>query len=96
MVERIVIVKGQLGLHARAAAKLVLLASQFESRLSLERIDRSASADAKSILSVLMLAASRGTELRAIAEGQDELEAIVALDGWFDDGFSEPDPGANS
>ena len=96
MVERILIVKSQLGLHARAAAKLVRLASQFQSRLSLERMDRTATADAKSILSVLMLAASRGTELRAIAEGHDEMEAIVALDVLFDDGFGENDHGATS
>lgn len=96
MVERIFVVKGQLGLHARAAARLVRVASGFQSRLSLERVDGGATADAKSILSILMLAASRGTKLRAIAEGQDELEAIVALDGLFDGGFDEVKQGTKN
>ena len=50
------------------------------------RADRSASADAKSILSVLMLAASRGTELTVTAEGADEREALDALCGLIADG----------
>jgi phosphotransferase system HPr (HPr) family protein len=89
MIERILTVKGQLGLHARAAARLVRIASGFQSRLSIERLDGSATADAKSILSVLMLAASRGTKLRVIADGHDETEAMVALDGLFANAFGE-------
>ena len=61
MVERMLTVVGQLGLHARAAAKLVRVASQFQSTLKLQRVDNNQSADAKSILNVLMLAASAGT-----------------------------------
>ena len=52
-------------------------------------MDGSASADAKSILNVLMLAASGGTELRAIADGHDEAEALAALSGLFENGFGE-------
>jgi phosphocarrier protein HPr len=89
MVELTVAVRNKLGLHARAAARLVRTANQFRSELRLERIDGSASADAKSILSVLMLAASGGTELRAIADGQDEQAAIAALAGIFEAGFGE-------
>jgi phosphotransferase system HPr (HPr) family protein len=89
MIERTIVVKARLGLHARAAAKLVRLATRFKSRLSLERIDGNASADAKSILSVLMLAASQGTQLRAIADGEDEEEAIRAIDALFNDEFGE-------
>jgi phosphocarrier protein HPr len=89
MIERSFTVTGRLGLHARAAAKVVQVASQFQSSLLLQRLDRSTSADAKSILSVLMLAASYGTELRAIAEGTDEKEAIDALDGLFSNGFGD-------
>jgi phosphotransferase system enzyme I (PtsI) len=91
MIERTFIVKARLGLHARAAAKLVREANKFQSRLSLARIDGGSQADAKSILSVLMLAASRGTELRAIVEGPDEQAAISALDRLFCDGFGEAD-----
>ena len=79
MVERSVLVVNRLGLHARAAARLVRTASAFQSSIRLERADRSASADAKSILSVLMLAAARGTELRVSAEGPDEAIALGAV-----------------
>lgn len=89
MIEQRVVVINRLGLHARAAALLVRTASCFQSMLRLERIDGTASADAKSILSVLMLAAARGTELRATAEGVDESDAISALGRLFADGFGE-------
>lgn len=79
----------RLGLHARAAARLVRTASAYRSHVRLERADRSASADAKSILSVLMLAASRGTELRATADGADEREALDAVCGLIEGGFGE-------
>jgi phosphocarrier protein HPr len=89
MVERCVKITNRLGLHARAAALLVRTANTFQSALRLERADGTAAADAKSILSVLMLAASRGTELRATAEGADEVEAMSALCGLFANGFGE-------
>lgn len=89
MIERRVSVVNRLGLHARAAARLVRTASAFRSRVRLERADRSASADAKSILSVLMLAASRGTDLRATAEGADEVEALAAVCDLIAGGFGE-------
>lgn len=92
MVERTFTVKAQLGLHARASARLVRLAMSFQSQLSLERLDGSATADAKSILSVLMLAASQGTELRLIADGVDEHQAMTALDDLFGNSFGESDP----
>lgn len=89
MVERTFTVTGQLGLHARAAAKLVRVASGFESSVRLERKEGGPSADAKSILSVLMLAASCGTELRATAEGPDEEKAIDELGRLFSGAFGE-------
>lgn len=89
MVERFLTVIGQLGLHARAAAKLVRIAAQFQSSIKLERVDTGQSADAKSILNVLMLAASSGTSLRAIAVGPDEVAALDALDALFRDSFGE-------
>lgn len=93
MVERTFIVKARLGLHARAAAKLVRVATQFQSQLSLARIDGGATADAKSILSVLMLAASQGTKLRATAEGQDEQEAMSAVVELFGNELADVDAG---
>jgi phosphotransferase system HPr (HPr) family protein len=89
MVERTLLVKAHLGLHARAAAKVVRVAREFSSKMELRRIDNSVSADAKSILSVLMLAASQGTELHATAEGIDEEAALGAIDKLFADSFGE-------
>ncbi len=91
MVERQITVTNRLGLHARAAARLVRSASSFRCNIRIERADRSASADAKSILSVLMLAAARGTELRVIADGEDERDALDAVCALFTSGFGEDD-----
>jgi phosphotransferase system HPr (HPr) family protein len=82
-------VTSRLGLHARAAANLVRVASQFQSSLTLQRLDGHAEADAKSILSILSLAASRGTELRVVAQGVDEQDALDALAGLFSRDFDE-------
>ena len=92
MIERTLMIKARLGLHARAAAKLVRVASGYESEVQLRRLDTSASADAKSILSILMLAASHGTALQASAEGVDEEAAIHAIEQLFADGFGELEP----
>lgn len=89
MAERRVQVTSRLGLHARAAANLVRVASQFRSSLTLKRLDGNAEADAKSILSILTLAASRGTELRVVADGVDEQEALDAVVGLFSRDFDE-------
>ena len=89
MAERRVQVTSRLGLHARAAANLVRVAMQFQSSLTLQRLDGNAEADAKSILSILTLAASRGTELRVVAHGDDEQEALDAVVGLFSRDFDE-------
>lgn len=91
MIQRQVVITNRLGLHARAAALLVRTASSYKSSLRLERADKTAAADAKSILSVLMLAAARGTELLASAEGVDEQEAMNAISRLFANGFGEND-----
>jgi len=87
--ERRVQVTGRLGLHARAAANLVRVASQFQSSLTLQPLDGHAEADAKSILSILTLAASRGTNLKIVAHGVDEQEALDAVVGLFSRDFDE-------
>jgi phosphocarrier protein HPr len=89
LVECRVRIVNRLGLHARAAAKLVRAATAFRSSLKLIRLDRSSTADAKSILSVLMLAAARGTELQVTAEGPDEEAALDALCQLIGGGFGE-------
>ncbi len=78
-----------LGLHARAAAQLVCLASGFKSKIKLHRADNHVVADAKSILSVLTLAASKGVELKVEVEGKDESEAMQAIEEIFRKGFGE-------
>jgi phosphocarrier protein HPr len=96
MIERTLLIKARLGLHARAAAKLVRVANGFQSQVMLRRLDglggTDMSADARSILSVLMLAASCGTELQASAEGIDEEAALNAVAQLFADGFGETEP----
>ena len=90
MLETRLQVTSRLGLHARAAANLVRVASKFKSSLTLQRLDGNAEeADAKSILSILTLAASRGTALKIVAEGLDEQAALDAVVGLFTRDFDE-------
>ena len=90
MHQRTVTIKNQLGLHARAAARLVRLAGTFESSVRLARCDaRHKTADARSILGVLMLAATQHTELEILAEGGDEVAAVEALCALIEDKFGE-------
>lgn len=77
MVERQVEVANRLGLHARAAAKLVHAASRFESDITLVRDGEEV--DAKSILGVLLLAAAQGTLLTIRCRGADEQRALEAI-----------------
>ena len=91
MTERQVTIANRLGLHARAAAQLVKTAGLFKSNVRLERCDSNAFADAKSILSVLMLAASHGTTLRLRATGVDEAEAAETICALFESRFGEAD-----
>jgi phosphocarrier protein len=89
MIQQIVRVENQLGLHARAAAKLVRIASRFISRISLSREGAPRQIDAKSILGILMLAASKGATLIVSIDGSDELEAGEAIRTLFEDKFGE-------
>jgi phosphocarrier protein HPr len=89
MLERRVSVTNRLGLHARAAARLVHTAAYYRSQIRLSRTDGSAIADAKSILSVLLLAAARGTELLLTCEGADEELALQAVCALFESKFGE-------
>ncbi len=76
-----------LGLHARAAAKLVALANKYESRVWLGKGEQEV--DAKSILSVLMLACGKGARVRLRVEGRDASEAHTALTQLIGGGFGE-------
>ena len=82
MIRRTLRIKSALGLHARAAAKLVKLTSQFESDIRLSRLNVEEQVDAKSILGILLLAAAKGTEIQVMTDGEDEevaMEAVVQL-----------------
>jgi phosphocarrier protein HPr len=89
MLKGTVTIINRLGLHARAAAQLVRLASGFQSKIKLVRTDNSVVADAKSILSVLTLAASKGVELEIEIDGEDEQNAFEAMHEIFKNGFGE-------
>ena len=87
MTSRAVIVTNQLGLHARAAARFVHLATRFASQI---RVTRDAKVmDGKSIMGILLLAAARGTMLTISAEGVDEVSAVDALTQLVESGFGE-------
>ena len=78
MKEREVVIGHRLGLHARAAAQLVQLSAKFNSTIVLVRADdtKPVEADARSILSILLLAARHGSTLQVRADGSDEDEAL--------------------
>jgi len=77
----------KLGLHARSAAKLLACANQFSSQITLKTSDKTA--DAKSILALMTLAASQGTLITLSADGDDEQNAIAAISDLIDDYFGE-------
>ena len=81
MKERDVVIGHRLGLHARAAAKLVQLSTRFESNIVLSRPDVNAplQADARSILSILLLSAGFGSTVSVRADGVDEDQAIESI-----------------
>jgi phosphocarrier protein len=79
----------KLGLHARAAAKFVGCASAFSSRIQAGRDGKLV--DGKSIMSVMMLAAGKGTVLDLHIEGKDENEALAALQALIENRFDEPE-----
>ncbi len=82
MIRKTLRIKSELGLHARAAAKLVKLTSQFESDIKLYRLNAEEQVDAKSILGILLMAAAKGTEIEVMTDGKDEevaMEAVVQL-----------------
>ncbi len=87
MLEREVTIKNRLGLHARAAAKLVGVASGYAAEITLEKNGQRI--NGKSIMGVMMLAASKGTALRLTVDGEGETEAMQALVGLIDDKFGE-------
>ncbi len=87
MVEAEVEIVNRLGLHARAAAKLVHMANRFQSDIRVARDGEQV--DAKSILGILLLAAAQGTRITLRCEGSDEAAALEALSGLVAARFDE-------
>ena len=87
MTSRRVPIVNALGLHARAAAKFVRLASTYRSHIRVTRGQRTM--DGKSILGLLLLAAARGSQIEISADGPDEADALAALCGLVAQGFEE-------
>src|SRR5262245_37516406 len=87
MISQSVTVVNQLGMHARAAAKFVHLATRYQSRVRVKRDAREM--DGKSIMGILLLAAARGSTITISAEGRDERDAVSALVALVASGFGE-------
>lgn len=88
MIQQKIIIINKLGLHARAAAKFVSCASRFESEIQVKKGEQSA--NGKSIMGVMMLAASQYTELELCIEGKDEQEMLDAVTALVESKFGEP------
>ena len=87
MTRREVTIRNRLGLHARAAARFVHTANRFRARVVVSRNGKMM--DGKSILGILLLAASQGSRLEVGAEGDDEEAAVAALAELIESGFGE-------
>ena len=87
MTSQEVTVVNQLGMHARAAAKFVHLATRYEARVKVARDRREM--DGKSIMGILLLAAARGMTINISADGSDEEQAVNALVELVESGFGE-------
>ena len=87
MIDRELTIVNRLGLHARAAAKFVHVASRFRSKIQL--VKDGLCVDGKSILGLLTLAGSQGATLRLRVEGEDEQDAVRELAALVDSQFGE-------
>ncbi|ETI61613.1 HPr family phosphocarrier protein [Marinomonas profundimaris] len=87
MQEESITIINKLGLHARAAGKLVETTSRFSCDITIEKDGRNV--DGKSIMAMMMLAAGKGTEIRVKTNGDDESEAIKAIIALINNRFGE-------
>lgn len=87
MARKTITIINKLGLHARAAARFVQVASGFESDINV--IHGSKEVNGKSIMGVMMLAAGKGASIQIIANGRDETEALTKLEELIMDRFGE-------
>ncbi|MEZ5573633.1 MAG: HPr family phosphocarrier protein [Halioglobus sp.] len=89
MIRTQITIINKLGLHARAAAKFVACTASFSSRIQVGK--QGQLVDGKSIMSVMMLAAGKGTELELEIDGRDEQDALAALQTLLENRFDEPE-----
>jgi phosphocarrier protein HPr len=87
VIEREVAIRNRLGLHARAAAKFVQTASRFQSEIKIRK--NGEEVDGKSILGLLLLAASQGTQITIAVDGEDEAAAFAAVEDLISRSFDE-------
>ncbi|MBU0927304.1 MAG: HPr family phosphocarrier protein [Spirochaetes bacterium] len=87
MIEKMTVIKNRAGIHARPAALIVQTAGKFKSKISLQKGDDRI--NAKSIMGIITLGAGFGTEIKIIADGEDENEASEAIDRLFQNRFEE-------
>ena len=85
-----IIVSNKLGLHARPAMQFVDLANSFKSEIKVTKFgEEPGEADGKSVMQMIILAATEGTRMRIDAEGEDAQEAVKKLAQLFEDKFGE-------
>ena len=87
MVKKDLKIINMLGLHARAAAKLATTAKRFSSHIELTA--NSKTVDCKSVMSLMLLAASKGTDVTLLANGDDEVDALKATEELINNRFDE-------
>ncbi len=89
MLNKEIVIRNKLGLHTRAAAKVVATASTFESKIVLKYLERTA--DCKSIMAIILLGAPKGVTLELSVTGSDEAAASDAIKKLFENRFDEPE-----
>lgn len=89
MTEKTFTVKNRLGLHARPAALFVQTTNKFRASIKVSKGE--VEVDGKSIMGLMMLAAEEGSKVRIVANGEDEKDAIKALENLFENRFDEKD-----
>ena len=89
MVKKQTTITNKTGLHARPASEFVAAATKFKSKITIKRIDSDKEANVKSIVFVLSLGLTRGTQVEIAASGEDEAEAVDTLVALIESGFGE-------
>ena len=87
MITKKLTIQNKLGLHARAAAKVVSTANEFESTIIITKDKKNA--DARSIMKLLMLSASQGSRISIEVDGVDQMDAMKSIEKLFNNKFDE-------